>query len=150
MTTVEQRLERLERSQKRYRVATIGLLCLVVAGVTMGQTSGPENIVCRRLTVMQEGGKAGTVIVGNSVGIFSTSGNRQLALGSMGDGGFVTTYSPSGKHHLVALSSTNNGGFVEVTNKTGEDIVTLGADDYGNGVVGAWDRKGKGRTLEGK
>ena len=30
----------------------------------------------------------------------------------------------------------------------GEEIVDLMADEYGNGVVGAWNRKGKGRTLE--
>ena len=33
-------------------------------------------------------------------------------------------------------------------NKTGEGVVQLYADDYGNGVVGAFNRKGKGRTLE--
>ena len=32
--------------------------------------------------------------------------------------------------------------------KTGESIVQMYADEYGNGVVGAYNRKGKGRTLE--
>ena len=31
---------------------------------------------------------------------------------------------------------------------TGESIATMYADEYGNGVVGAWNRKGKGRTLK--
>ena len=39
-------------------------------------------------------------------------------------------------------------GMIEVTNKTGEGIAQMYADDYGNGVVGAWNRKGKGRTLK--
>jgi|TARA_B110000116_G_scaffold9916_1_gene8242 hypothetical protein len=37
---------------------------------------------------------------------------------------------------------------VQVFNKTGEGIATMKADEYGNGVVGAWNRKGKGRTLK--
>ena len=37
---------------------------------------------------------------------------------------------------------------INVYNKTGEDVVQMYADEYGNGVVGAWNRKGKGRTLE--
>jgi hypothetical protein len=40
------------------------------------------------------------------------------------------------------------GGAIVVTNKTGDEIVQLYADDYGNGVVGAFNRKGKGRTLQ--
>ena len=33
-------------------------------------------------------------------------------------------------------------------NKTGETIVQLRADEYGNGVVGVYNRKGMGHTLE--
>jgi hypothetical protein len=48
----------------------------------------------------------------------------------------------------VILSTTPNGGLVEVINKTGEDIAQMYADEYGNGVVWAGNRKGKGRTLK--
>jgi hypothetical protein len=47
----------------------------------------------------------------------------------------------------VKLVSGEYGGAIGVTNKTGEQVVTLGADVYGNGTVGAWNREGKGRTL---
>ena len=33
-------------------------------------------------------------------------------------------------------------------NKTGEEVVQLRADEYGNGLVGAYHRKGMGRTLK--
>ena len=49
---------------------------------------------------------------------------------------------------MVDLNSNDNGGVVDVSNKTGESIVQIHADDYGNGVVGAYNRKGKGRTLQ--
>ena len=179
MATIEQRLEQLEKSQKRYRFGMIGLLCLMIAGVSMGQTSGPEDIVCRSLTVMdaeankmsgvmliagEDGGAVitfspsgkelvaltATVNGEGAVRTFSPSGKELVALSATVSGnGIVRTFSPSGKE-LVALSATVDGGVVTVSNKTGENIVTLQADDYGNGVVGAWNRKGKGRTLESK
>ena len=61
--------------------------------------------------------------------------------------GAVTTYQPNGKV-LVDLSAGDEGGVVNVYNKTGEGIAQMAADEYGNGLVGAWNRKGKGRTLE--
>ena len=48
----------------------------------------------------------------------------------------------------LGAHSGDTGGLVQVYNKTGEDVVHMYANDYGNGVVGAWNRKGKGRTLK--
>ena len=39
--------------------------------------------------------------------------------------------------------SGDTGGMVLVFNKTGEDVVQIYADEYGNGVVGTWNCKGK-------
>ena len=61
--------------------------------------------------------------------------------------GAVTTYQPNGKQ-LVSVGTSERGGSVYVYNKTGEFIAEMSADEYGNGVVGAWNRKGKGRTLK--
>lgn len=54
------------------------------------------------------------------------------------------------KYQLVmaARDDEDRGAYINLYNKTGEDVVQLSADAYGNGVVGAFDRKGKGRTLE--
>ena len=46
------------------------------------------------------------------------------------------------------MGSIVSGGLVAVFNNKGEPIATMGADEYGNGLVGAYDRKGKGRTLK--
>jgi hypothetical protein len=48
----------------------------------------------------------------------------------------------------MALGANDNGGVIEVLNNTGEAIGQINADDYGNGVVSAYNRKGKGRTLK--
>ena len=45
------------------------------------------------------------------------------------------------------LEDMNGGGFA-ITNKTGEEVIQLRVDEYGNGVVGAYNRKGMGRTLQ--
>jgi hypothetical protein len=154
MPTVEQRLERLERSQKRYRFATIGLLCLMIAGVSMGQTKGVEDIVCRSVTVVQDDGFPVVKIKAWDLGGQITVMNDKLlptTIISQTDdgGGLIGIYSSLSKK-LVLLGGIEDGGKINIYNKTGEEIITMLADDYGNGVVGVWNRKGKGRTLESK
>jgi hypothetical protein len=48
---------------------------------------------------------------------------------------------------MVNISSESNGGYLSIKNKTGENVVQAHAhaDEYGNGVVGAYNRKGMGR-----
>jgi len=59
--------------------------------------------------------------------------------------------SKTGTDLIAAGANTDGNGFVfNGYNKTGEGVVQLSVDDYGNGVVGAYNRKGKGRTLESR
>lgn len=46
------------------------------------------------------------------------------------------------------VQETEDGARVKLYNKTGEGVVEIYADKYGNGVVGAFDRKGMGKTLK--
>ena len=62
--------------------------------------------------------------------------------------GVVDVLQPNGKTGVKLTSTVGGGGSVSVYNKTGGRIVNVSADDYGNGVVGAYNRKGKGRTLK--
>ena len=59
---------------------------------------------------------------------------------------FICLNNGKTNNELVALTASPNGGYVAVNNKTGEEIISLQVDDYGNGEVGAWNRKGKGRV----
>ena len=59
----------------------------------------------------------------------------------------VTTFQNNGKE-LVDLSSGPIAGIITVSNKTVEGIVGMGADEYGNGLVGAYNSKGDGGTLK--
>ena len=57
--------------------------------------------------------------------------------------------SKTGKDLIIAGASRDGTGFLlGGFNKEGEPVVELYVDNDGNGVVGAYNRKGKGRTLE--
>ena len=78
---------------------------------------------------------------------YHPDGKTLVKLTATVNGGMVKTYQPNGKM-LVDLSSNDSGGVVEVYNKTGKGIAQMGADEYGNGKVGAYNRKGEGPELK--
>ena len=137
--TVEQRLDQLEKRNKRLTVALTMMAVAMCAVVTMAAT-GEKHV--RFDTVMADAVMAGSIYVQNDAGKFV------VRLDATDNGnGLVLTQSAKGKD-LVKLTATDSGGAVAVFNKTGEEIAQMYADDYGNGVVWAGNRKGKGRTLQ--
>ena len=84
---------------------------------------------------------------GGRVEINNKAGEPQVGLGVGEDGGVLGIYNKAGEPQ-VTLGSDETGGILNIQNKTGEDVVQLYADEYGNGKVGAFNRKGKGRTLQ--
>jgi len=74
-------------------------------------------------------------------------GKEMLVLANTKYGGVITAFDKNG-HGVVEISNGENGGAINVRNKTGESIVRLHADEDGNGLVGAYNRKGEGRTLQ--
>ena len=65
-----------------------------------------------------------------------------------GGNGLLSINSKTGKQLIYAGGgNTDIGGYFTLRNKGGEEIVQLYADEYGNGVVGIYNRKGEGRTL---
>ena len=142
----------------------IGLLSGVCIMLLMGQAkpnmSGVhDSITTKNLNIVND---KGDVVGGFSSGV--------------DDGGYFTILDSKGKHVVSAMSAEsaktpshgiiflecggktrlmlsgagddNHGGYVHLYNKTDESVVQLGVDEYGNGVVGAFNRKGKGRTLQ--
>jgi hypothetical protein len=162
--TIEQRLEHLEqqnqrtqRTNKRLTIALTMMAVVVCAVVTMAATgdkiSDFDIVRAGHIAVTNEAGEVVVTLGANDIGdgvvwTHSSKNNALVALGSTaGGGGTVTTYQPNGKE-LVDLTETDDGGSVSVYNKTGERIVQMFADEYGNGVVWAGNRKGIGRTLK--
>mgnify|MGYP003630755531 CR=1 FL=1 len=174
--TIEQRLEqveqqnqqmqlqnqRIQRTNKRLTVALTMTVVAMAAVVTMAATVEKEGVFnkvtanyvnARVIGVTNEAGKVivymGADVNGNGwVRTNSAKGKKLVSLYSTEDAnGTVTTYGPNG-NELVVLGNSDSGGFVDVLNKTGEGIAQMYADDYGNGVVWAGNRKGEGRTLQ--
>jgi len=67
----------------------------------------------------------------------SSRGKRQVTLGTR------VAY-PTAKE----LRISGNGGYLTLSNKEGERVISLLVDGDGNGVVGAYDRKGVGKELK--
>ena len=144
--TIEQRLEqveqqnqRIQRTNKRLTVALTMMavaICAVVTVAATGEKIGDFDIV------------RANAVTARNIFVTNDAGDPVVILGTtdIGDGA-VTTWSAKGKE-LVALGANENGGAVAVSNKTGEGVVQMHVDEYGNGVVWAGNRKGKGRTLE--
>ena len=155
--SIEQRLEQVERQTKRLRIAVVVLATALCGVVSMAATESNngyfDEVYAKRIWVQND--KDGIAVAlgesedGNGiVNTYSSTGKKLVQLHSSVEGeGAVSTYGPTGKK-LVALVATPNGGAIEVTNKTGEGIIQLSADDYGNGEVGVWNRKGKGRVWD--
>ena len=60
----------------------------------------------------------------------------------------IVSHPDSSNLSSVHITNRENGGFIEVDNKENIGVVSLGVDEHGNGKVGAYNRKGKGRTLK--
>ena len=157
MQTTEQRLERLEKHNRRLTTALTLMavaMCAMVTVAATGEKHGRFDMVSARgIYVTNDAGKVVVGLDANDdgdglVNTYSAKGKNLVKLtATVNDKGTVTTYHPNGKE-LVDLTASDNGGGVAVYNKTGEDVVQMYADEYGNGVVGAYNRKGKGRTLK--
>ena len=111
-----------------------------------------DQVTARGIWVTNDAGDVVVALLSNNlgngvVGTRTAEGKQLVMLNSEGDIGGVYTYQPNGKK-LVSMSASDNGGLINVYNKTGEAIAALKADEYGNGVVGAYNRKGEGRALK--
>lgn len=111
-----------------------GVLSIYKATGKIGTSLDYENVVTERVSVVDPENRP----------------YRMVSMSSVEHGGIVGLYRKSDRvvNPQIALVVADDGGYLQVYNKTGEGVVEAYADEYGNGLVGAWDRKGKGRTLK--
>jgi len=144
MATIEQRLEQLEastkhleKSQKRYRFATIGLLCLLClggAGVSMGQTSSDivDVLKCRKLEV---------------VGL--RTGEPAITLTQNSNGGMMLLNSVNEENKgFVIVAMTRSGGLIRTVSAKGKKACDIDIDDESNGYIGVYSDEGKERVYD--
>ena len=123
--------------------------------VKIEDTVGPEELSGVTGTIQTFNAKGQCMVTlgatSDGEGAVTTWNGKDQVLAKLGvtpsGGGVVTTWNGKGQN-LVQLGASENGGAIVVSNKTGEEVCTMVVDEYGNGRIGAWDRKGKGRTLQ--
>ena len=153
--TIEERLECLERRVKRYRNALVLLVMSVCSVALIGATTDDGIIMAKGLFITNDEGMpvlwAGVSDNGHgALTVRSKTGKTRIyTVVDKSGNGVLGVKSKTGKDLIYAGASKDGDGFLfQGYNKTGEMVVQLRADDYGNGVVGAFNRKGRGRTLE--
>ena len=127
MQTVEQRLDQLEKRNRRLTAALAVAICAVVTMAATGEKDGDFDVVtAQKIFVMND------------------EGEIVVSLGADGGGnGLVTTHAPSGKE-LVALGSTREGtGTVRTLAPNGKKLVALNSTSEGNGTVKTFAPSGK-------
>ena len=132
--TVSERLDRLERQNRRLRMGLGWLLVAVVAASILGFASQvdpiPEVITARAIHVVAEDG---TVLVK----IEDTHGLNT------GFAGTMTTFNGKGEE-IVVLTATKGGeGNVITKNRKGQKIVELGVTLESEGRVETFNGKGQ-------
>ena len=115
----DQRFEQLEKQTKRLRIAVVVLATALCSAMVMGATYAKTGDIGDLKALYCDSIYSHTIEV------------ERIRL-----------------MEAVHIGIDESGGRIAVGNKTGETIVTLSADDYGNGEVGAWNRKGKGRVWD--
>tara|TARA_A100001037_G_scaffold274621_1_gene272517 strand:+ start:243 stop:659 length:417 start_codon:yes stop_codon:yes gene_type:complete len=134
--TLEHRLERLEKRNKRLTTALTLMAVAMCAVVTMaakeavqGEHKGRNMDLTHYKQIRMDWLKAEWI---------RSQGCVVMSNWNTGDGYAKVT---------SRVDKEGNGQII-IFNKTGEQVVTIGVDEYGNGVVGAYNRKGRGRTLK--
>ena len=113
---------------------------------SMGVNVAPHSTLGRR-----KAAEIGVTDAGDGYfSAFSGDGRTLMYAGASASGnGMLEIMSDAGERLIYAGASNSGDGFLlEGFNKTGDAVVQMYADDYGHGVVGAYDRKGQGRTLK--
>ncbi len=88
----------------------------------------------------------------NNAGVTVSASSKKpcVAMLATNQGGIFSISDNDANNSILALMGKNDnhtGGQFSIYNKTGEVVCRMNVDAYGNGEVGAWDRKGMGRTL---
>jgi len=147
MERLEQRITELERRASRYRNAlvllVVGMCAVAVVGATNETRWGileDGSIWGKRLILMNDEG------VG-VVSLFSdANGNGRFMMETNKD--YIADIY-QGKQSIISVQMGfhDNGFFIDGYNRWQKRVVNLSVDEYGNGVVGAYNSKGEGRTL---
>ena len=147
--TIEERLEqlelqnqRIERKNKRL-TAALTLMAVVMCAMVAVAAKGVEGIVDDFFMVRAE------MVTTKLMSVNNLKGDEVISFGADDEGnGNIVIKSATGEDRIFfGHDELNSGGMITIHNKTGEGIAQMRTDEYGNGVVGAYNRKGIGSVV---
>ncbi len=144
--TIEERLDHLEKANRRWRVFAVSLSLVLAVGLFMAQGRSqmvPDVIRAKKIEVV---GKNGAPVVSLSAwdrgGRIHTMTNTGKMLFEA-TAGEVSVYNNKGQK-LVKLSATKEGeGLLATYNHKGEGVVAIGATKEGEGALATYNGAGQ-------
>ncbi|MGB4843362.1 MAG: hypothetical protein WBP16_02790 [Ferruginibacter sp.] len=151
MNQIEQRVIKLERSLKAYRIFFSSAVIVLIAFVLMSsgkKDEVPDVIKAKAFQVVDDRGNV--VLLMNKekgsghLSTFSTSGQRLVRLfTSEGDAGAINTFDAEGNLNFKVTQITTGGGYLAIYNKDLKQAVELGVLNTSDGYVQVNDNYGK-------
>jgi len=124
----EERLNRLERQNRRLKYWTVVMVLAGLALLIMGQALPP---------------KVHDLIRAKKIEVVSESGTRVILLESWARGGWISTFNEKGKILFDASATDKGSGTIHIFNSQGKEIVGLSATASGNGIISTFSSEGK-------
>lgn len=156
--SIEQRIARLERQNRRLRVTVGAMLAVGAAGLLMGaareaaSAEVPAVIRAHRFEVVTEQGKPAIILAmtnreSGTIATLDAKGNKLVNLGVTTNGeGTVTMQNNRGKD-IVRLAATTAGeGVILTQNGDGDKLLELGVTTDGEPKVYAYKADGQVRA----
>lgn len=153
--TIEERIESLEKSNRRYRLIIAALGLFTVAAVLMGADEPGKvynDIHTRTLTIVNENGKALIRLTSDKTGagyfaLLNKDEAEMVRIGasSWGDG-YLITYDKNGNRLVNLASSLNHTGGVSLLNSSGKEVAVIGTNHVGDGSISLCDSSGNQQT----
>ncbi len=122
--TIEERLDHLEKANRRWRTFAVSLSLVLAMGLFMAQ--GPGQIIP-------------DVIRAKKIEVIGKNGSPVVSLSSWDRGGRIHAMTNSGK---MLFEST--AGEISVYNSNGQKLVKLSATKEGEGLLATYNHKGEG------
>ena len=156
---IVERLDKVEKQNRYMKLAGVFFLSVISASLLTGAAKKSEvtkEIKAQRIVMLDSRGRE-RIVMEEPVGglarfkMLSFDGKSMFSTDIVGDQMVVMQFSNKQEENRIRIFAGHkdeNGGCIGIVNKTGETVVELKADEYGNGLVGAYNRKGMGRTLQ--
>ena len=147
---IEQRLNRLERQNRRMKKGMIGMVVAGFSLLVMAQASPPkihDLIRAKKIEVVSDNGRRVILLeswkLGGRISTNNKKGKTLFTVSATDNGnGLIATYSSKGKKLVSITSTRGNNGAIATHNSKGKVIVDLSAAGDAGGSISTYDHNG--------